>query len=133
MPIPFHENTVSVSTALVSSTPSVTPMIVITGVSALRSTWWRITSPSRETLGAGGADVVGVQLVEHRRPHEPRDDAHQAQPSTNAGSISWRRHCHARLEVAGEQRVDRVEPVDVGGGSTRDGRRPGPGNQPSRA
>ena len=53
-------------------------MIVITGVSALRSTWWRITSPSRETLGAGGADVVGVELVEHRRPHEPRDDAHQA-------------------------------------------------------
>ncbi len=35
------------------------------------------------------------------------------QPSTNAGSISWRRHCHARLEVAVEQRVDRVEAGDV--------------------
>ena len=66
-----------------------------------------------ESLRPGGAHVVGVQLVEHRRPDEPGDDAHQAPPEHERREHQLAQRLPGQAEVPTEQRVDRVQAGDL--------------------
>ena len=65
---------VSVRMAPVNSTPTCSPITVTTGISALRNAWIAITRKRRQPLGAGGADVILAQHLQHGRPRHAGDD-----------------------------------------------------------
>ena len=57
--------TISVTTAPPMRMAVVMPITVTTGTSALRKAWHVGHHPRGEALGAGGADVVLLQHLEH--------------------------------------------------------------------
>ena len=85
----------SVMTAPPSSPPMVKPAMVTTGIRVLLSAWRRTTETFAGALGAGGADVIAGEHVQHVGAHQP------PQPGGRAGAQRQRRQDQAaRRKVA---------------------------------
>ena len=69
--MPSSEKTVSVMMAPPSTAPKFSAITVTIGIKRVAEDVTHDHAPFRDALRAGGAHVVGVQHVEHRRPHEP--------------------------------------------------------------
>jgi hypothetical protein len=63
-------------------------MTVTTGIIELRSTWTRTTTPLAHALGARGAHIVLIEVVEHRGAHEAADLGRVCSASTITGMSS---------------------------------------------
>ncbi len=112
LPMPGQEKIVSVSTAPASSVPTCRPMVVTTGISALRKAWKRGDAALGQALGAGGAHVVFAQHLEHGRAGLARDDGERNGAEHDRGQDQM---LHGRLEgalLAGQQAVDQHEAGD---------------------
>ncbi len=80
LPMPGMLKICSVMTRPPNSAPMSSAITVTSGISALRSPCLSTTRCDGHALGAGGADVVGRQRVEHRRALVPAprgDDLHR--------------------------------------------------------
>ena len=64
--MPCQPNSVSVNVAPVNTAASEKANSVPVGISAVRRACLNTAAPLRQPLGPGGADVVGVQRVEHQ-------------------------------------------------------------------
>jgi len=59
--------------------PACNPISVTIGSSALRSTWRVMTRVFVQPLGAGGADEIEVQDLQHRGAHDAQIDRKEDQ------------------------------------------------------
>ena len=98
--MPGNAKTVSVRIAPESSSPTWSPMIVVTGSIALRSTCRRSTALRREPLRARGAHVVLVLDVEHRGARDARDDRERDRAERDRGQDQVLDRVPGRVPVA---------------------------------
>ena len=79
-PMPGQPNTFSTTTTPDMKMPMSRPIMAMIGRTALRKPWTRMTPPFGHALGAGGADIVLAQHLDHRGAHHARIPAAAGQP-----------------------------------------------------
>ena len=114
--MPGHWNTVSVMIAKAISAPTCSPMMVITGTSVLLQRMAEMDGAVRQAAGAGEADVVGAQHLQHLGAHEPRHQGHLEQAERD-------RRQDQRLETGDREEAGRP-PADLHDLAAPEGRQP---------
>ena len=113
-PMPGHWNTVSVMIANAMTEPNCSPATVMTGTSVFFSAWPKWTARVGQAAGAGEADVVGAQHLQHLGAHQPHDQRHLEQAERD------RRH-DQRLQAGDREQAGRppADPDDVAAAERR--------------